>query len=163
MKPIYPALPRHFIFIVLIVLLSYGLPAVADDDLDAYAAQCDAPLAMHDLQVKADTFADPEKFKQLLTVLRKPATTKAMMQCMLNPEQRDTVLAGIINPVNVSSAMLSMANPKTCADWTVASMRPDTYASFAGFMNPMSFMQWMSGMTNVAVYQPALSELKQVH
>lgn len=136
---------------------------MAEDDLEAYMSQCDAPAGIYDFEVKADIFSDPQKFKQYLAQAKKPATAKSVMQCLLNPEQRSTLLSTAMSPSKMMSAVMIFAKPETCTAWAAASMNPETYTSFAEFMNPMSFMQWMSGMMNVSVYQPALSELKQVH
>ena len=144
----------------LIALLVLGLftlsPLFAEDDeaLESYITECNAPKAFYDPAVMAETMADPQKFMSFMTEINKPATTKALAECMAHPEQWSSMIEGMSDYNKYAQAMVPFMNPQTYMNWMVASMNPQTYTPFMTYMNPAFYTQWMTTMMDPTYYQP---------
>lgn len=133
--------------------------AGTDEDLENYMTECDAPAEFYDAEAMAKTVANPEEFNRFLTELNKPATTKALLQCVFTPEQMETMLVSITDPNKMMNAMTTFMDPQVYFAWMVASMNPQTYQPISTFINPVFYMQWLEAMANTEIYQPMLDEI----
>ena len=127
--------------------------AESDEDLEDYISQCHAPEELYDPEVMATTMAGPEVFLQFIEELKKPATTKAMLQCLSSPEQWETMTTRMTDPTKMMNAMVVFMNPQPYVSWMGASMNPQTYEPFIAFMSPEFYAQWLAAIMNTEIYQ----------
>ena len=129
------------------MLISLGCVYASDDEmLEHYMAQCNAPAALYDPEVMANTLAEPDKFLQLLEIMSAPATTMTVYECIANEEQRQTVIKTMSDPDKLAASMSRFMSPQMYLNWMTAMQNPETQQALTTYMNPEHFRQWMNSV-----------------
>jgi hypothetical protein len=110
--------------------------------------------AFTDMEVMAETMADPAKFAQLMTVVNDPRTIHVMTKCATEPVMWDTWMSGMTDFNKMSRAMGHFMNPNMYMQWMMAPMNPAMYQPMMQMANPAYYTRWMNAMMNPAFYQP---------
>jgi len=113
--------------------------------------------AFTDMEIMAETMADPVKFVQLMSVVNDPHTLHVMSQCATEPAMWDTWMKGMTDVNKMSRVMAKMMNPNMMFAWMSASMNPATYQPMMKMSSPEYYNKWMLAMQNPAFYQPVVS------
>jgi hypothetical protein len=125
---------------------------------DADGSQFDSIVpqlkAFTDMEVMAETMADPAKFAQLMTVVNDPRTIHVMTKCATEPVMWDTWMSGMTDFNKMSRAMGHFMNPNMYMQWMMAPMNPAMYQPMMQMANPAYYTRWMNAMMNPAFYQP---------
>lgn len=137
-----------FISILVIFLISSLFHVSASDDemLEHYMAQCNAPAALYDPEVMANTLAEPDKFLQLLEIMSTPVTAMTVYECIANEEQRQTVIKTMSDPGKLAASMSTFMSPQMYMNWMTAMQNPETQQALTTYMNPEHFRQWMNSV-----------------
>ena len=143
--------------ILLLISITTPVFADADEDLENYIKECNAPAELYDAEIMAKTIADPAKFMQFITTINNPATTKTMMECISSPEQWQTVTNSIMDINKTTNAMTLFMNPEMYMNWLTASMNPHTFQPFFAYVKPSFYMQWLSAFSNPTFYVPMVN------
>jgi hypothetical protein len=109
--------------------------------------------AFTDMEVMAQTMADPAKFMQLMTVVNDPRTIHVMTKCATEPVMWDTWMSGMTDFNKMSRAMGHFMNPNVM----MAPMNPAMYQPMMQMANPEYYTRWMNALANPAFYQPMTS------
>ena len=130
----------------------YGECAATDsaefDDIRPYLK------AFTDMEVMADTMADPAKFAQLMTIVNDPRTMHVMSKCATEPVMWDTWMRGMTDFNKMSRVMFKMMNPGMYMNWMMAPMNPAMYQPMMKMMDPNYYNRWMAASMNPAFYAP---------
>jgi len=110
--------------------------------------------AFTDMEVMAQTMADPSKFMQLMTVVNDPRTIHVMTKCATEPVMWDTWMNGMTDFNKMSRAMGHFMNPNVVMAWMMAPMNPAMYQPMMQMANPAYYTRWMNAMANPTFYQP---------
>jgi len=110
--------------------------------------------AFTDMEVMAETMADPAKFAQLMTVVNDPRTIHVMTKCATEPVMWDTWMSGMTDFNKMSRAMGHFMNPNMYMQWMMAPMNPAMYQPMMQMADPNYYTRWMNAMMNPAFYQP---------
>ncbi len=110
--------------------------------------------AFTDMEVMAQTMADPMKFAQLMTVVNDPRTIHVMTKCATEPVMWDTWMSGMTDFNKMSRAMEHLMNPNVMMSWMMAPMNPAMYQPMMQMANPEYYTRWMNALANPAFYQP---------
>ncbi len=113
--------------------------------------------AFTDIEVMADTMANPQKFAELMMVVNDPRTMHVMMKCSMEPVMWDTWMKGLSNPTKMMNAAARFMNPMVYFNWSMAPMNPQMYAPMMAMMNPQYYVNWTNAMANPAFYSPFTS------
>ena len=113
--------------------------------------------AFTDMEVMAQTMADPAKFMNLMTVVNDPRTIHVMTRCATEPVMWDTWMSGMTDFDKMSRAMGYFMNPNMYMAWMMAPMNPATYQPMMQMADPQYYTRWMNAMMNPAFYQPMTS------
>ena len=113
--------------------------------------------AFTDMEVMAETMADPVKFMQLMSVVNDPHTMHVMTKCASEPVMWDTWMRGMTDFNKMSRVMTHFMNPNMYFAWMTASMNPAIYEPFTKMSNPAYYNKWMTAMMNPTFYQPMTS------
>jgi hypothetical protein len=113
--------------------------------------------AFTDMEVMAQTMADPAKFMQLMTVVNDPRTLHVMTKCATEPVMWDTWMSGMTDFNKMSRAMGYFMNPNMYMAWMMAPMNPAMYQPMMQMADPQYYTRWMNAMANPAFYQPMTS------
>ncbi len=113
--------------------------------------------AFTDMEVMAQTMADPAKFMQLMTVVNDPRTIHVMTKCATEPVMWDTWMSGMTDFNKMSRAMGHFMNPNVMMSWMMAPMNPAMYQPMMQMANPEYYTRWMNALANPAFYQPVTS------
>ena len=110
--------------------------------------------AFTDMEVMAQTMADPAKFMQLMTVVNDPRTIHVMTKCATEPVMWDTWMSGMTDFNKMGRAMGHFMNPNVMMSWMMAPMNPAMYQPMMQMANPEYYSRWMNALANPAFYQP---------
>jgi len=110
--------------------------------------------AFTDMEVMAQTMADPARFAQLMAVVNDPRTIHVMTKCASEPVMWDTWMAGMTDFNKMSRTMGHFMNPNMYMNWMMAPMNPAMYQPMMQMASPDYYNRWMSAMMNPAFYQP---------
>ncbi|MCP4767617.1 MAG: hypothetical protein GY875_15260 [Gammaproteobacteria bacterium] len=110
-----------------------------------------------DMEVMAETMADPARFMQLMAVVNDPRTMHVMTKCATEPVMWDTWMAGMTDFNKMSRTMGHFMNPNLYFNWMMAPMNPAMYQPMMQMATPEYYNRWMSAMMNPAFYQPVTS------
>jgi len=110
--------------------------------------------AFTDMEVMAQTMADPTRFMQLMTVVNDPRTIHVMTKCATEPVMWDTWMSGMTDFNKMSRAMGHFMSPNVVMSWMMAPMNPAMYQPMMQMANPEYYTRWMSALANPAFYQP---------
>lgn len=133
----------------------YGQCAGADvSRFDAIRPQLNA---FTDMEVMAETMADPGRFMQLMAVVNDPHTIHVMTRCATEPVMWDTWMLGITDFDKMSRAMVHFANPNLYFAWMMAPMQPAMYKPMMQMAQPDYYNRWMTALGNPVFYQPITS------
>ncbi len=113
--------------------------------------------AFTDMEVMAQTMADPARFAQLMAVVNDPRTIHVMTKCATEPAMWNTWMAGMTDFDKMSRSMGHFMNPNMYFNWMMAPMNPAMYQSMMQMGSPDYYNRWMSAMMNPAFYQPITS------
>lgn len=113
--------------------------------------------AFTDMEIMAETMADPAKFAQLMTVVNDPRTIHVMTKCATEPVMWDTWMSGMTDFNKMSRAMGHFMNPNMYMQWMMAPMNPAMYQPMMQMADPAYYTRWMNAMMNPAFYQPVMS------
>ena len=113
--------------------------------------------AFTDMEVMAETMADPVKFMKLMTVVNDPRTIHVMTKCATEPVMWDTWMSGMTDFNKMSRAMGHFMNPNMYMQWMMAPMNPAMYQPMMQMADPAYYTRWMNAMMNPAFYQPITS------
>jgi len=113
--------------------------------------------AFTDMEVMAETMADPARFAQLMAVVNDPRTMHVMTKCATEPAMWDTWMAGMTDFNKMSRTMGHFMNPNMYFNWMMAPMNPAMYQPMMQMGNPEYYNRWMSAMMNPAFYEPVTS------
>ncbi|MCP4492071.1 MAG: hypothetical protein GY820_32910 [Gammaproteobacteria bacterium] len=113
--------------------------------------------AFTDMEVMADTMADPARFMQLMSVVNDPHTMHVMTKCASEPVMWDTWMKGMTDFNKMGRVMSRFMNPNMYFNWMMASMNPATYEPMTKMTNPAYYNKWMTAMMNPTFYQPVTS------
>jgi hypothetical protein len=113
--------------------------------------------AFTDMEVMAETMADPARFAQLMAVVNDPRSIHVMSKCATEPVMWDTWMANMTDFNKMSRTMGHFMNPNMYFNWMMAPMNPAMYQPMMQMGNPEYYNRWMSAMTNPAFYQPMTS------
>ncbi len=113
--------------------------------------------AFTDVEVMADTMADPAKFMALMAAVNDPHTLHVMSKCASEPVMWDTWMKNATDINKMSRAMTRFMNPGMYFTWMSASMNPATYQPMMKMSDPAYFNKWMIALGNPAFYQPVTS------
>jgi hypothetical protein len=129
---------------------------------DADSSQFDSIVpqlkAFTDMEVMAETMADPAKFAQLMTVVNDPRTIHVMTKCATEPVMWDTWMSGMTDFNKMSRAMghfmNQMANPAYYTRWMNAMMNPAFYQPVTQLADPNWYTPRINWMMNPQSMQP---------
>ncbi len=110
--------------------------------------------AFTDMEVMADTIADPVKFMGLMAALNDPHTMHVMTKCASEPVMWDTWIKGMTDINKKSRVMTRFMNPNMYFNWMAASMNPATYQPFTKMSDPAYYNKWITALANPTFYQP---------
>ncbi|MGI9317002.1 MAG: hypothetical protein ACR2QW_06695 [bacterium] len=113
--------------------------------------------AFTDMEVMADTMADPAKFATLMTVVNDPHTIHVMSKCATEPVMWDTWMRGMTDFNKMTRVMMRFMNPNMYFSWMMAPMNPAMYQPFMQMGNPAYYNKWMTAMMNPVYYEPMTS------
>ena len=113
--------------------------------------------AFTDMEVMAETMADPAKFARLMTVVNDPRTIHVMTKCATEPVMWDTWMSGMTDFNKMSRAMSHFMNPNMYMQWMMAPMNPAMYQPMMQMADPAYYTRWMNAMMNPVFYQPITS------
>ena len=113
--------------------------------------------AFTDMEVMAETMADPARFAKLMAVVNDPRTIHVMTKCATEPVMWDTWMKGMTDFNKMSRAMGHFMNPNMYFNWMMAPMNPAMYQPMMQMTNPAYYTRWMNAMVNPAFYQPITS------
>ena len=113
--------------------------------------------AFTDMEVMAQTMADPAKFAQLMAVVNDPRTIHVMTKCATEPVMWDTWMSGMTDFNKMSRTMGYFMNPNMYMNWMMAPMNPAMYQPMMQMASPEYYTRWMNAMMNPAFYQPVTS------
>lgn len=113
--------------------------------------------AFTDMEIMAETMADPAKFAQLMTVVNDPRTIHVMTKCATEPVMWDTWMSGMTDFNKMSRAMGHFMNPNMYMQWMMAPMNPAMYQPMMQMADPGYYTRWMNALMNPAFYQPITS------
>jgi hypothetical protein len=128
--------------------------ATSEDQFDAIRPHL---KAFTDVEVMADTMADPARFSQLMRVVMDPRTVHVMSKCASEPVMWDTWMRGITDWQKMSRAMTRFMNPNMYMQWMMAPMQPAMWQPMTAMWDPNFYGRWMTAMMNPAFYQPAFA------
>ncbi len=170
--------PRLLAAILLGISLGGGVAAAADEPAASehkfelakrYYGECTATdseefdsirpqlKAFTDVEIMAETLADPAKFARLMAVVNDPRTMHVMSKCATEPVMWDTWMRGITDFNKMGRAMAHFINPGPYMNWMMAPMNPAIYQPAMQMMNPVYFGRWMNAAMNPAFYSPIVS------
>ena len=133
----------------------YGDCAATDaSEFDAIRPQL---KAFTDMEVMAETMADPTKFMQLMAVVNDPRTIHVMTKCATEPVMWDTWMSGMTDFNKMTRAMGHFMNPNMYLSWMMAPMNPAMYQPMMQMANPAYYTRWMTALANPVFYQPITS------
>jgi len=133
----------------------YGDCAATDaSEFDAIRPQL---KAFTDMEVMAETMADPTKFMQLMAVVNDPRTIHVMTKCATEPVMWDTWMSGMTDFNKMTRAMGHFMNPNMYMSWMMAPMNPAMYQPMMQMANPAYYTRWMTALSNPVFYQPITS------
>jgi hypothetical protein len=133
----------------------YGQCAATDAaEFDAIRPQL---KAFTDMEVMAETMADPARFMKLMTVVNDPRTIHVMTKCATEPVMWDTWMNGMTDFNKMSRAMGYFMNPNMYMSWMMAPMNPAMYQPMMQMADPAYYTRWMTAMANPVFYQPITS------
>lgn len=113
--------------------------------------------AFTDVEVMADTMADPVRFMGLMAAVNDPQTMHVMSKCATEPVMWDTWMKNGTDLNKMSRAMSRFMNPNMYFNWMSASMNPATYQPMMKMTDPAYFNKWMVALGNPAFYEPVTS------
>ena len=113
--------------------------------------------AFTDMEVMAETMADPVRFSQLMGVVNDPHTIHVMTRCATEPVMWDTWMRGVTDFNKMGRAMTHFMNPNMYFSWMMAPMNPAMYQPMMQMGNPAYYNRWMTAMSNPVFYQPMTS------
>lgn len=113
--------------------------------------------AFTDMEVMADTIADPAKFAKLMTVVNDPHTLHVMTKCATEPVMWDTWMRGMTDFNKMTRVMMRFMNPNMYFAWMMAPMNPAMYQPFMQMADPNYYTKWMTAMMNPVYYEPITS------
>ena len=113
--------------------------------------------AFTDMEVMAETMADPTKFMQLMAVVNDPRTIHVMTKCATEPVMWDTWMNGMTDFNKMTRAMGHFMNPNMYLSWMMAPMNPAMYQPMMQMANPAYYTRWMNALANPVFYQPITS------
>ena len=113
--------------------------------------------AFTDMEVMAQTMADPARFAQLMAIVNDPRTIHVMTKCATEPVMWDTWMAGMTDFDKMSRTMGHFMNPNMYMNWMMAPMNPAMYQPVMQMASPEYYTRWMNAMMNPAFYQPMTS------
>ena len=113
--------------------------------------------AFTDMEVMADTMADPAKFAKLMTVVNDPHTIHVMTKCATEPVMWDTWMRGMTDFNKMTRVMMRFMNPNMYFAWMMAPMNPAMYQPMMQFADPNYYTRWMTAMMNPVYYEPITS------
>ena len=113
--------------------------------------------AFTDMEVMAQTMADPARLAQLMAVVNDPRTMHVMTKCATEPAMWDTWMAGMTDFNKMSRTMGYFMNPNMYMNWMMAPMNPAMYQPVMQMGSADYYNRWMSAMMNPAFYQPVTS------
>lgn len=135
----------------------------------AYYAQCSGASsadfdairervkAFTDVEIMAQTMADPERFMQLAETVNDPRTMHVMMNCATEPVMWDTWMKGAADYPKMMRAATTMMNPATMMSWMMAPMNPKVWSAAMGHMNAEKYVRWSQAPANPEFYKPMTS------
>ncbi len=129
----------------------------SNDDGVAFEAIQPYLKAFTDMEIMAETMADPTKFMQLMSVVNDPRVIHVMTKCATEPVMWDTWMKGITDVNKMGRAMSYFMNPNMYMAWMMASMNPATYQPMFKMMDPNYYNRWMTAMMNPVFYSPITS------
>ena len=110
--------------------------------------------AFTDVEVMADTMANPVQFAKFIQVVNDPRTMHVMMKCSTEPVMWDTWVRGLSDPTKLMNAAMRFMNPMVYFNWAMAPMNPEMYAPMTVMMSPQYYEKWATAMANPAFYNP---------
>ena len=110
--------------------------------------------AFTDIEVMADTMANPVQFAKFIQVINDPRTMHVMMKCSTEPVMWDTWVRGLSDPAKMMNAAMRFMNPMVYFNWAMAPMNPEMYAPMTVMMSPQYYEKWATAMANPAFYNP---------
>lgn len=113
--------------------------------------------AFTDMEIMADTMADPAKFAKLMTVVNDPHTIHVMTKCATEPVMWDTWMRGMTDFNKMTRVMMRFMNPNMYFAWMMAPMNPAMYQPMMQFADPNYYTRWMTAMMNPVYYEPMTS------
>ena len=128
-----------------------------DTDSSEFEAIRPQLKAFTDMEVMAETMADPARFSKLMAVVNDPRTIHVMTKCATEPVMWDTWIKGMTDFNKISRAMGHFMNPNMYFNWMMAPMNPAMYQPMMQMANPVYYTRWMNAMMNPAFYQPITS------
>ena len=128
-----------------------------DTDSSEFEAIRPQLRAFTDMEVMAETMADPARFAKLMAVVNDPRTIHVMTKCATEPVMWDTWMKGMTDFNKMSRAMGRLMNPNIYFNWMMAPMNPAMYQPMMQMTNPAYYTRWMNAMMNPAFYQPITS------
>ena len=123
----------------------------SDEDFEAIQPYL---KAFTDVEVMADTMANPVQFAKFIQVVNDPRTMHVMMKCSTEPVMWDTWVRGLSDPTKLMNAAMRFMNPMVYFNWAMAPMNPEMYAPMTVMMSPQYYEKWATAMANPAFYNP---------
>ncbi len=113
--------------------------------------------AFTDMEIMADTLADPARLARLMSVVNDPRTIHVMTKCATEPVMWETWMNGMTDFNKMTRVMMRFMNPNMYMSWMMAPMNPAMYQPMMQFMDPAYYTRWMTAMMNPVFYQPVTS------
>ena len=113
--------------ILLVLQLVFPTLILAESEQSSYqsfSAQCSIRQELYDPEVMANTMANPEKFREFMTIMSRAETMQIMMSCASNPEQWTAWMNKVSDPNKMMRTMMVFMNPQFYFNWMTAFMNP---------------------------------------
>ena len=110
--------------------------------------------AFTDMEIMADTMADPVKFMQLMAVVNDPQTIHTMTKCATEPVMWDTWMRGMTDFNKMGRVMGRFMNPNIYFSWMTAMANPVFYQPVTSLADPNWYTPRMNWMMNPQSMQP---------
>ena len=101
--------------------------AFAEYETQSFSPQCSVRPELYDPEVMANTMANPQRFKEVMTVMNQHDTIQIMMSCASNPEQWTAMMNKVSDPNKMMATMTVFMNPQFYTNWMTAFMNPEYY------------------------------------
>jgi len=129
---------------------------VGDGDFDKIRPYL---TAFTDMEVMAQTLADPQRLFELMAVINDPRTLHVMAKCSTEPVMWNTWMRGLTDFNKYIASSMVFMSPQTWINWAMAPMNPGVWNAMFSQLDPQRYVQWVTSAFNPQFYAPMLAPM----